>query len=53
MQGVEKSRHGDRVGAMQLFKQVLHRNLDDANAAGHRCVARYRVNDTQGAIDDC
>lgn len=53
LQGVEKSRYGDYAGAIQLFDQVLRLNLDDANAYGHRCVARHRVGDTQGAIADC
>jgi len=31
----------------------LQFNPNDANAYGHRCIARYRLGDQQGAIEDC
>lgn len=52
-QGIEKSRQGDHVGAMQVFDQVLQHHPNDANAYGHRCVARHRVGNQLGAIADC
>lgn len=52
-QGVELSRQGDHAEAIQVFDQVLQFNPTDANAYGHRCVARHRVGDQQGAIADC
>jgi len=52
-QGVEKARQANHAGAIQIFDQVLQLNSDDANAYGHRCVARHRMGDKQGAIGDC
>ena len=53
LQGVEKTRQGEQAGAIRVFVQVLQLNPEDANAYGHRCVARYRLGDDQGAIADC
>lgn len=52
-QGVDNARQGNHAGAIQVFDQVLQLNPDDANARGHRCVARHRVGDKNGAIADC
>lgn len=52
-QGVDKSRPENHVGAIQAFDQVLQLQPTDADAYGHRCVARHRVGDRQGAIADC
>ncbi|NJR66037.1 MAG: hypothetical protein HC772_13105 [Leptolyngbyaceae cyanobacterium CRU_2_3] len=52
-QGVDKIRAGDYEGALQDFDLFLQLNPDDANAYGHRCVARYKLGDKSGAIADC
>lgn len=52
-QGVDKSRQGEHAEAIQAFDQVLQLHSADADAYGHRCVARHGVGDKQGAIADC
>lgn len=52
-QGVDRSRQGDYAGAVQALDRALQLYPTDANVYGHRCVARHRVGDTQGAIADC
>ncbi len=51
--GVEKSLKGDYKGAIEDFDQALQLNPNSADAYGNRCVARYRLGDRQGAIEDC
>lgn len=53
VQGVNQSREGNHAGAIQAFDQAVQHDSDDAAAWGHRCVARYRMGDKQGAIADC
>lgn len=52
-QGVDKSVQGAHAGAIQAFDQALQLHPTDADAYGHRCVARHRLGDKQGAIADC
>ena len=53
VQGVNQSREGDHAEAIQDFDQSLQHDSDNAAALGHRCIARYRTGDKQGAIADC
>ncbi len=46
-QGVDKSRKGEYAEAIQAFDQTLHLHSADADAYGHRCVARHRVGNKQ------
>lgn len=48
--GVVYSRQGDHKRAIESFDQALHLNSTDANIYGHRCVARHRLGDMEGAI---
>lgn len=52
-QGVDKSRKGDFKGALKDFDQALQIAPNNADAYGNRCVARYKLGDKQGAIEDC
>jgi Flp pilus assembly protein TadD len=52
-QGVDKSRQGHYAEAIQDFDQAVQCDPDDADAYGHRCVARHRTGNRQGAIADC
>lgn len=51
--GVDQSRQGDYRQAIETFNQALCLNPNDADAYGHRCVARYKLGEQQGAIADC
>jgi Flp pilus assembly protein TadD len=51
--GVDQSRLGDHRRAIESFSQVLRFDPEDADAYGHRCVARHRMGDRLGAIADC
>lgn len=51
--GVDKCRKGDYEGAIKDLDRALQLNSNDANVHGHRCVARYKLGDKQGAIADC
>ena len=53
MQGVNKSRKGDFKAALKDFDQALQIDPNNADAYGNRCVARYKLGDKQGAIEDC
>ena len=53
MQGVDKSRQGEHEEAIKDFDRALQLNPNDADAYGNRCVARYKLRDKQGAIEDC
>lgn len=52
-QGIAKCREEDYVGAIQAFDRALQCDSQQAEVYGHRCVARHRVGDHQGAIADC
>ncbi|MBW4661549.1 MAG: tetratricopeptide repeat protein [Drouetiella hepatica Uher 2000/2452] len=52
-EGVDQSRQGDYAGAIESFDQALQLNSENADAYGHRCVARHRLGNCQGAIADC
>jgi tetratricopeptide (TPR) repeat protein len=52
-QGIDKSRAGDYEAAIRDFDQALQRDPNHADIYGHRCVARYKLGDQQGAIADC
>jgi Flp pilus assembly protein TadD len=52
-QSVDKSRQGNYGGVIQALDRALQLHPTDADAYGHRCVARHRVGDKQGAIADC
>ncbi|MBM0744013.1 tetratricopeptide repeat protein [Phormidium sp. CLA17] len=52
-QGVDQSRQGNRVEAIQAFDRALEQEPDHADVYGHRCVARWQLGDQQGAIADC
>lgn len=52
-QGVDLSRQGNYTAAIQSFDRALAQDPDRADAYGHRCVARHRTGDPQGAIADC
>ena len=51
--GINFSCQGNHTEAIESFDQVLQLNPEDADAYGHRCVARHRLGDHQGAIADC
>ena len=51
--GVELSHQGNYTEAIQVFDRALAQDPKLADAYGHRCVARQRTGDLQGAIDDC
>jgi Flp pilus assembly protein TadD len=51
--GVEFACQGNYTEAIESLDQALQLNPDDADAYGHRCVARHRLGDHQGAIADC
>jgi Flp pilus assembly protein TadD len=51
--GMEYLRQGNYSGAIEVFDRSIKLNPNDAHAHGHRCVARHRVGDMLGAIDDC
>ncbi len=51
--GVELSRQGNYIEAIHCFDRVLALDRKLADAYGHRCVARHRTGDRQGAIADC
>lgn len=51
--GVDKSREGDYKEAIKEFDQSLQLNPNNADAYGNRCVARYKLGNKQGAIEDC
>jgi Flp pilus assembly protein TadD len=51
--GVDQSRQGDHRRAINSFSQVLRLDPEDADAYGHRCVARHRIGDRLGSIADC
>lgn len=53
VQGMNLSREGGYVGAIQAFNQTLQPDSDNAAALGHQCVVRYRTSDKRGAIADC
>lgn len=43
----------DPQRAIEECDRVLRLNPRDADAYGNRCVARYRLGDKQGAMEDC
>jgi Flp pilus assembly protein TadD len=51
--GIAQSRQGDYLGAIASFDRVLQLAPDRADVYGHRCVARHRAGNLQGAIADC
>ena len=51
--GVDKSRKGDFKEALEDFNQALQIDPNNADAYGNRCVARHKLGDKQGAIEDC
>ena len=51
--GVAQLRDGNRLEAIANFDRVLQFAPNNADAYGHRCVARHRAGDLQGAISDC
>ena len=50
--GVDKSRKGDFKEALKDFDRALQIDPNNADAYGNRCVARYKLGDKQGAIED-
>lgn len=52
-QGVDKSHKGDHKEAIKDFDQALQLDPNNADAYGNRCVARYKLGDKHGAIEDC
>lgn len=52
-QSVEKAQQGDYEGALEGFNQLLNLDPHNPDAYGHRCVIRYQLNDTWGALQDC
>ena len=51
--GVDKSRKGDFKEALKDFDRALQIDPNNADAYGNRCVARHKLGDKQGAIEDC
>lgn len=51
--GSDLARSGNYAEAIELFDRVVAADPDLAEAYGHRCVARYRTGNRQGAIADC
>jgi Flp pilus assembly protein TadD len=51
--GVAQLRDGNRQEAIASFDRVLQFAPNNADAYGHRCVARHRAGDLPGAISDC
>ena len=52
-QGVEKTLEGDYLGAVEAFDRALLVSPNSADIYGHRCVARHKLGDNEGAIADC
>ena len=50
--GVDRSKLGDKQGAIDDFTQAIHIDPNFANAYNNRGYARYLLGDNQGAIDD-
>ncbi len=52
-QGVEITLKGNYLGAVEAFDRALLVSPYSADIYGHRCVARHKLGDNEGAIADC
>ena len=50
---IEKFQKTDYRGVIQYLDRVLQVNPEEGDIYGHRCFARYKLGDREGAIADC